>query len=93
MVSEEVMERASNGKKPRQRGEGKSLALDQLSDSEHEILELLGRGKSSREIARKLRVSERSVTASRLQIRGKLNFKNAQALCRYAACWVETNGG
>ena len=91
-VSEAVMESSQGGGRSRPSDE-KARPLDQLSDSELEILELLGRGKSSREIARKLHQSERSVTAARSQLRGKLKLKNAQALFRYAVRWVESAGG
>jgi len=43
------------------------------TDSELEFLELAGRGKGSREIARTSRLSEKSVTATRSQLREELN--------------------
>jgi DNA-binding NarL/FixJ family response regulator len=91
-VSEEVMESTRSGERSR-RSDEKTRPLDRLTDSELEILEHVGRGKSSREIARNLRLSERSVTATRSQLIKKLNLKNAQALLRYAVCWVESDGG
>jgi DNA-binding NarL/FixJ family response regulator len=68
----------------------KSRPLDQLSDSELEILELLGLGKSSPEIARQLRLGLPTVIGQRRQIKNKLNLKSANDLIRYAVCWVET---
>jgi DNA-binding NarL/FixJ family response regulator len=91
-VSEEVMESAKGGGRSRRSNE-KTRPLDLLTDSELEILELVGRGKNSREIAGKLRLSERSVTAARSQLKEKLNLKSTQALLRYAVCWVESEGG
>jgi DNA-binding NarL/FixJ family response regulator len=91
-VSEEVMEISRTRGRSR-RSDEKTRPLDHLTDSELEILELVGRGKSSGEIAHKLRLSERSVTATRSQLREKLKLKNAQALFRYAVCWVESEGG
>jgi DNA-binding NarL/FixJ family response regulator len=91
-VSEEVMESARGGGRSR-RADEKARPLDHLTDSELEILELVGRGKSSGEIARKMRLSERSVTATRSQLREKLNLKTSRALFRYAVCWVESEGG
>jgi DNA-binding NarL/FixJ family response regulator len=91
-VSEEVMDSTRGGGRSR-RSDENTRPLDRLTDSELEILELLGHGKSSSEIARKLHLSERAVTASRSQLRGKLSLKNAQALLRYAVCWVESEGG
>jgi DNA-binding NarL/FixJ family response regulator len=91
-VSEAVMESTEAGGRNR-RSDEKARPLDHLTDSELEILELVGRGKSSGEIARKLHLSERSVTATRSQLREKLNLKDARALFRYAVCWVESEGG
>lgn len=91
-VSEEVMESTRSGRRSR-RFDEKTRPLDLLADSELEVLELVGRGKSSGEIARKLRLSESSVTATRSQLREKLRLKNAQALFRYAVRWVESDGG
>ncbi len=91
-VSEEVMESTQGGGRSRRAGE-KTRPLDQLTDSELEILELLGHGRSTREIASQLRMSQGSVTAARSQLRKELHLKNTQALQRYAACWVESEGG
>jgi DNA-binding NarL/FixJ family response regulator len=91
-VSEEVMEGAARGKRIAHASE-KARPLDRLTDSELEILELLGNGKSIVQIARQLRLKERGVAATLLQIRQKLHLKSAQALLRYAVCWVESEGG
>jgi DNA-binding CsgD family transcriptional regulator len=53
-------------------------------------LELLGRGKTNQEIARKLGSSVPAVTAHGAQIKRKLNLKSANALIRYAVCWLES---
>lgn len=90
-VSEEVMESTQNGDSHKHTGQ-KARPMDQLADSDLEVLELIGRGNSTREIARKLRQSERTVTALRSKIRKKLKLKNARALLRYAVCWVENIG-
>jgi DNA-binding NarL/FixJ family response regulator len=87
-VSEEVL--SNNGEatqSPRTPTEGRSLA--QLTDSELEVLELLGRGRSNPEIARQLRLTAKAVEARGHQIRRKLKFKTANQLIRYAVCWVE----
>jgi DNA-binding NarL/FixJ family response regulator len=91
-VSEEVMETTQGGGRGA-RAKDQNRPLDLLTDSELEILEWVGRGKSTREIASKLRLKEGSVTAARSQLREKLNLKNAQALFRYAVRWVESDGG
>ena len=91
-VSEEVLESSRTRGQSRHADE-KTRPLDHLTDSELEILELLGRGKSCREIAHTMHLSESSVTAARSQLRGKLSLKNAQELFRFAVRWVESAGG
>lgn len=87
-VSEEVMLRRTKAA-PERDTKAKSRPLSQLTDSELEVLELLGEGKSGLEIARHLHLATRAVSINCTQIRRKLNLKNANALIRYAVCWVE----
>lgn len=65
--------------------------LDQLFDEELEFLELIGRGKSRKEMARELNVGPRTIAARSLQVSKKMGFKSADELLRYAVCWVETD--
>jgi DNA-binding NarL/FixJ family response regulator len=55
-----------------------------LTDRELEVLTLLGRGSSSREIAQKLFLSVKTVEAHRERIKKKLMLKNSAELLRYA---------
>jgi DNA-binding NarL/FixJ family response regulator len=88
-VSEEVFAKTSKASlKPTSKPE--SRRLDQLTDLELHILELLGRGKNNDEIARQLQLNVRKLTAHYVQMRRKLRLKNDNALIRYAVCWVET---
>lgn len=64
-------------------------ALDQLTDSELEVLELLGQGKSTAEISEGLGLSAAEVNTHGKSIRRKLKQKSLNALIRYAVCWVE----
>jgi DNA-binding NarL/FixJ family response regulator len=63
--------------------------LDQLSDAELEVLQLLGKGKTNAEIGRQLGLSPRAVTKSSAGILKKLALKSPNELIRYAVCWVE----
>jgi DNA-binding NarL/FixJ family response regulator len=65
-------------------------ALENLTDREFEILQLLGQGKSTREIAEQNHLSPKTVEAHRANIKRKLNFKTGPELVRYAVRWVET---
>jgi len=88
-VSEEVLASGKKGSAKRS-SKAKARPLDQLTDSELEFLESLGKGKSNQEIARQLRLSVQAVAALCAQIMRKLNLKSVNALIRYAVCWVET---
>lgn len=95
-VSEQVLTGTSNGPgKPAGKPAGKPKAhrLDELTDFELEILELLGRGKTNQEIAQLLRLRPAKVAAHSAQIKHKLRLSSTNALIRYAVCWVEASGG
>jgi DNA-binding NarL/FixJ family response regulator len=87
-VSEEVL--AGRPKvAPKRRAEPEMRRIEQLTDSELETLELLGRGRSNQEIARQLGLSATSVLAHYRRIQRKLKLRHANELLRYAVCWVE----
>lgn len=58
-----------------------------LSDRELEIFELIGRAQSTRQIARRLRVSVSTVETHRSHIKEKLGLSNATELVHAAASW------
>ena len=60
-----------------------------LTDSELELLELFGRGKSNEEIAGELGSTVLAVNARSAQLKKKLKLESDNALVRYAVCWVE----
>jgi DNA-binding NarL/FixJ family response regulator len=61
-----------------------TAAGSDLSDRELEILTLIGRGQSTREIADKLFLSVKTVEAHRERIKEKLKLRNGTELLRYA---------
>ena len=67
----------------------KERPLDRLSDSELELLELLGQGKSGEEIGAQLGQTPLQVDAVFAEIRKKLKIRHQNGLIRYAVCWVE----
>ena len=91
-VSEEVFAKTSKHARKGSR-KAKSRALDRLTDRELEMLEALGKGKTNQDIARQFQLSAAEVTAHGTQIQKKLSLKSANALIRYAVCWVETGAG
>lgn len=66
-----------------------SGALDELTDSELEVLELLGQGKTDEEISQQIGMPAASVSLHSQSIRNKLKLDSLNALIRYAVCWVE----
>jgi DNA-binding NarL/FixJ family response regulator len=67
---------------------GKTNPTDSLSDRELEILELIGKGREVREIARELHLSPKTVETHRAHIKEKLNLANARQVARFAVQWV-----
>ena len=74
--------------------EGKTLStrspVQQLSDRELEVFELLGQGRTTRQIAETLRVSLKTVQAYCARIKEKLRLPSATVLLREAVCWHES---
>jgi DNA-binding NarL/FixJ family response regulator len=64
--------------------------IEKLSDREFEIFQLVGQGKSTREIAKQLHLSPKTVDVHRGHIKEKLELKDATSLVRHAVRWVET---
>ncbi|HUC85616.1 MAG TPA: response regulator transcription factor [Candidatus Acidoferrales bacterium] len=84
-VSEDVL--ASGAAKPSV--ETKAGTLDLLTDSELEVLEMLGFGKSAREISQQTGLAAAEVATHCRSMRRKLKLSSANALIRFAVCWVE----
>jgi len=60
-----------------------------LSNRELEVLEMIGHGMTTRQIARKLDISPRTVETHRKKIKTKLNLANSAQLSRAAFQWVQ----
>ncbi len=84
-VTEDVFAAESTPKTIESQGSG----LDLLTDSELEVLELLGQGKSTTEISSALGLTDAEVNKHTSGIRRKLKLNSTNALIRYAVCWVE----
>ena len=66
--------------------------LEGLSDRELEVFQLIGQGKTMKQIADELHVSPKTIEAHRSHIREKLRVTTAAELVSYAARWSETQG-
>lgn len=61
--------------------------IDTLSDRELEVLQLLGKGQTTSQIADSLCLSVKTVETYREHLKQKLNLANGQELLRYAIEW------
>ncbi len=62
--------------------------VEKLSDRELEVLQLFGRGKSTREVAETLHLSVKTIETHRAHIKEKLGFKRADEMVRFALEWA-----
>ena len=87
-VSKRILE-AATGRRPR----GSASPIEKLSDREFEVFQLLGSGKSTKEVAHALGLSPKTVDVHRGRIKEKLQLKDATSLLHHAVRWVETEAG
>jgi DNA-binding NarL/FixJ family response regulator len=69
-----------------------SGSVVRLTDRELEVLDLIGRGHSAREIAEKLQVGVATIDTYRAKIKEKMNLRNATELQHVAIRWVHERG-
>ena len=62
--------------------------LDRLTDRELEVLELIGRGHTTRQIAETLQLGVATVDTYRARVKEKMNFRTATELQHFAIRWV-----
>lgn len=67
--------------------------VDQLSDRELQVFQMLGEGKSSRQIAEELSLTIPTIHSFRTRIKEKLRFQNATELVLNANQWVRDRQG
>lgn len=66
--------------------------LEGLSDRELEVFQLIGKGRTMKEIGQALHLSPKTIEVHRSHIRGKLRVTSAAELVAYAARWNQTQG-
>jgi DNA-binding NarL/FixJ family response regulator len=74
------------------RGASASSPMEQLTDREFEVFQLIGQGKGTRQIAEQLHLSVKTIEVHRQHIKEKLKLTDAPALASYAVRWVESQG-
>jgi DNA-binding NarL/FixJ family response regulator len=67
---------------------GVESPVDMLSDRELEVLQLLGKGHSTRSIADTLHLSIKTIETHRAHIKEKLGFQDSEDMVRFAVDWV-----
>jgi DNA-binding NarL/FixJ family response regulator len=65
--------------------------LEQLSDRELQVLQLIGHGQSTRQIASALYLDVKTIETYRSRIKVKLNLSGAAELCEHARAWLEAS--
>ncbi len=88
-VSEHLSGRILDVFAGRRRRQTDSL-LSELTDREFETFQLLGRGLTTREIAKQLHISPKTVDTHRLHIKEKLQLHSLPALMKFALRWGAT---
>lgn len=65
-------------------------SVESLSDREFEVFQLIGRGRSTKEIAAQLHLSVKTVEVHRVNIKAKLKLATSPELIHYAVRWMES---
>ncbi len=74
------------------RNNSELAGMETLADRELEVFQMLGRGKSTREIAQTLNLGESTVETYRARIKEKLQLRSAAELYLRAGQWVRDHG-
>ena len=69
-----------------------SSPVENLTDREFEVFQLIAQGQGTRDIAEKLHLSVKTVDVHRANIKSKLKLKSAAELLRFALRWSEAQG-
>jgi len=67
---------------------GIARPVDRLTDRELQVLDLIGRGRTTRDIAQLLKLGVATVDTYRARIKEKMNFRNAMELQHFAIRWI-----
>jgi DNA-binding NarL/FixJ family response regulator len=71
---------------------GAKLSFDRLTDRELEVFDLLGQGRTTKQIARLLHLSSKTIEAHREHIKDKLDVKSSTELLRLAVLAGQSQG-
>jgi DNA-binding NarL/FixJ family response regulator len=68
---------------------GNHSPIEQLTDREFEVFQLIGQGQGTRQIAQRLHLSVKTVEVHRGNIKKKLQLQTGNDVIRYAIRWAE----
>jgi len=80
-IASRILESVAAGKKSEN-------GVSQLTDRELQVFELIGHGRSTREISNQLHLGVSTVDTYRARIKTKLHLENSSQLCHEAIRWV-----
>lgn len=83
-VADQVLHQIVNGNT-----NSTSSPIERLTDRELEVVQLIGRGLSTREIAGNLNLSIKTIESHRAHVKEKLNLRNATELVQFSVQWVD----
>jgi DNA-binding NarL/FixJ family response regulator len=83
-VAAQMLSQVVDGNDP-----SRASPVDALSDRELEIVTLIGNGIATREIAKRLGISIKTVESHRAHIKDKLTLTNATQLVQWCVRWIE----
>jgi DNA-binding NarL/FixJ family response regulator len=86
-MSEEMQKNLLAGLLSQGKKDEADFPLDTLSDREIEVFQLIGNGFTTKEIARRLKLSPKTIDSYREHLKIKLNLKNGAELLRHAIRW------
>lgn len=88
-----ISDRLASMLRERHAGSDPSEGVELLSDRELQVLEEIGSGRPTGEIARRLDVSVKTIETHRQRIRAKLHLRNGSELFRFAVEWQLVGAG
>lgn len=86
-IAGRILEIFSTGRRP---VAPEQAGVDQLSDREFQVFQLIGKGRSTREISEILHISPKTVEVHRIAIKKKLNLATGAELGHRAALWIDS---
>lgn len=87
-VADQVLHQIVNGP-----ANSTASPVERLTDRELEVVQLIGRGLSTREIAESLTLSVKTIESHRAHVKEKLSLRNATELVQFSVQWVDQQQG